>query len=82
MRMLRDMVCIDPERELKLSDLIILPDNTKAKANCAGVVRFTGPKCTFVRPGDRVWYEKFDHTVGPMESIIISESEILARRGR
>lgn len=82
MKMLRDMVCVSPAKEARISDIIELPEDTRAKADCYGTVLFAGPWCTFIRPGDKVWYESFDHTVGPKETIIIAEGEILARRER
>jgi hypothetical protein len=82
MKMLRDMVCIAPEKEPKISDVILMTEDTGAKGRCYGAVLFTGPKCTFVKPGDHVWFEQFEHTVGPNDSIIIAEGEILARGAR
>jgi len=82
MKMMRDMVCVDPEKTPRVSEIIDLPEDTKARAKCYGLVKHVGPKCTFVKPGDFVWFEDYEHQVGPLETILIAESEILARRWR
>lgn len=76
-------VLIDPEKEITVSDLIVLPEHVQLKAKPRGKVLAVGPKCGFVRPGDTVWFEKLDWTTVPGTDghILIEEGEILAKEG-
>ena len=79
MKLLRDNVLIEPEKEKKLSDIIELPEDTEIKPPCRGLVIACGPGCTEVRPGQLVHFEQFDWCVAPGECIIIRENEIIVK---
>jgi co-chaperonin GroES (HSP10) len=79
MRVLRDKVLIKPETEKKISDIIELPDDTKAKPPARGVVLAIGPDVSELAVGDTVHFEGFDWTAAPEDCIVIAECEVLAR---
>jgi len=76
-RLTRNNVLIQVEPAPKISDIIVLPDNSTAKAQTIGRVVAVGPQVTEVSPGDTVHFEQFDHSVAGVDQIIIEEGEIL-----
>jgi len=75
----RNNVLIDPEKTPQLSKVIFIPETTSAKPPARGRVVAVGPRCTFVRAGDTVYFERFDWSQAPEGAIILGEGEILAR---
>ena len=80
MKLLRDNVCIKPVRlDDQYTGPLVMPEKSDMRPQAKGVVLFTGPLVREVRPGDHVWYETFDWTPGKVDTIIIKESEVMAR---
>ena len=76
------MVLIQPDTEARISEIIDLPDDTRAKPKARGTVLATGPAVSrYVRTGDVVYFERFDWSRAG-EGIIIREDEIMAREAR
>lgn len=63
----------------KLSDIIVLPDDTEVKPPPIGTVEAVGPDVNEIVVGDLVHFEVFDWNVAPEDCIIIKEGEILAK---
>jgi len=74
-----DMVLIQPQKDVALSTVLVMPDKMDALPPCKGRVLAVGPKVRDVKKGDTVHFERFDWTPAPDECIIIREGEILAR---
>ena len=70
---------IDPQKVAKISDVILLTEDTTAKPPAVGRVLAIGPRVEEVQPGDMVHFERFDWCVAPGACIVISENEILAK---
>lgn len=79
MRVLRDKVLIKQSTVPKLSDIIVLTEDTTAKAPPVGTVVAVGPDVVEVSVGDTVHFEVFDWNVAPGDQIVIAEDEILAK---
>jgi len=82
MRMLRDKVLVRPDTQVSLSDVIVLTEDTTAKALPVGAVLAVGPDVSEVVVGDTVHYERFDWCSAPGECIVIAEGEIIAKETR
>ncbi len=78
-RMLRHNVLIKPAAKAKISDVIVLTEDTTAKPQPYGEVLGVGGWVTEVKAGDMVHFEQFDWNVAPGECIIIHEDEILCK---
>lgn len=77
--MLRDKVLIEPDKVPKLSDIILLPEDTEIKPPAVGLVLAVGPEVAEVAEGDTVHFERFDWCVAPGDLIILKESEVLSK---
>ncbi len=79
MRVLRDNVLIKQNEAVKISDIIVLTEDTTAKPPPYGLVLAVGPDVQEVERGDMVHFETFDWNVAPGDCIVIAEHEILAK---
>ena len=79
MRMLKDKVLINPAKKAKISDVIVLTEDTTAKPQPFGRVLAIGPEVREVAIGDLVHFENLDWNVAPNDCIVVAEGEILAK---